>query len=204
MGSAVTTAAFVVVSVIGPGLPRWEQAIRVDGVEALPPAESGRRETVLPVPPSPTAVVPVDSLPAASEARVLEASSNQAATATSLPPPTVVAVDSSSVDSVMSRLEHGRIYIREMTAPDGSLLTLEGIISSDVRSIAVVNEIMFASGGWVADFVVEDVTRADAVAWMAKIAVTAYPRMCVSFDVPTSTCFDTGLHQKSGRGLSCL
>ena len=161
VGSAVTTAAFVVVSVIGPGLPGWEQAIGIAGVEALPPAETGRPETVLPVSPSPTAVVPVDSMPAASEARVPEVSSNQAAKAISLPPATVVAVNSSSVDSVMSRLEPGRIYIREMTAPDGSLLTLEGIISSDVRSIAVINETMIAIGDRVADFVVADVTRAD-------------------------------------------
>ena len=61
----------------------------------------------------------------------------------------------------MSRLEPGRTYIREMTAPDGSLLTLEGIISSDVRSIAVINETMIAIGDRVADFVVADVTRAD-------------------------------------------
>lgn len=160
VGSAVTMAAFVVVSVFGPGLSRWEQAFRAAGVEALPPAETGRPETVLPVSPSPTAVVAVDSLPAVSETRVLEASSNQAAKAISTPPPTAVAVDSSSVDSAMSRLESGRIYIREMTAPDGSLLTLEGIISSDVRSIAVINETMIAIGDWVADFVVADVTRA--------------------------------------------
>ena len=47
-----------------------------------------------------------------------------------------------------------------MTAPDGSVLTLEGIISSDVRSVAVINDTIIAIGDRVADFVVAGVTPA--------------------------------------------